>query len=154
MGEVADRWGRRGAFRGFAACYAVTTIVMAMQNSAVAIDAVRLIDAIAIGAQLITLTLMVRDSSTQSSWTRVCALLCNYSNGGSCTRSSGLAPCAARSSACSGVEVGYADRRRGFVRSFCVIPLSVELTHTHASPIRETTAPGEPGFTFVMLIPK
>jgi putative MFS transporter len=52
---LADRWGRRAAFRGFALCYAVATIVMAMQNSAVAIDAVRLIDAIAIGAQLITL---------------------------------------------------------------------------------------------------
>jgi putative MFS transporter len=55
MGEVVDRWGRRAAFRGFALCYAVATIVMAMQNSAIAIDAVRLIDAIAIGAQLITL---------------------------------------------------------------------------------------------------
>jgi putative MFS transporter len=55
MGEVADRWGRRAAFRGFALCYAAATIVMAMQNTAIAIDAVRLIDAIAIGAQLITL---------------------------------------------------------------------------------------------------
>jgi MFS transporter, putative metabolite:H+ symporter len=55
MGEVADGWGRRAAFRGFALCYAAATIVMAMQNSAIAIDAVRLIDAIAIGAQLITL---------------------------------------------------------------------------------------------------
>jgi putative MFS transporter len=52
---LADSWGRRAAFRGFALCYAVATIVMAMQNSAIAIDAVRLIDAIAIGAQLITL---------------------------------------------------------------------------------------------------
>jgi putative MFS transporter len=55
LGGIADRWGRRAAFRGFALCYAVATIVMAMQNSAIAIDAVRLIDAIAIGAQLITL---------------------------------------------------------------------------------------------------
>ena len=55
LGGVADRWGRRAAFRGFALCYAAATIVMAMQNSAIAIDAVRLIDAIAIGAQLITL---------------------------------------------------------------------------------------------------
>jgi putative MFS transporter len=55
MGGIADRWGRRAAFRGFALCYAAATIVMAMQNSAIAIDAVRLIDAIAIGAQLITL---------------------------------------------------------------------------------------------------
>jgi MFS transporter, putative metabolite:H+ symporter len=55
LGGVADRWGRRTAFRGFALCYAAATIVMAMQNSAIAIDAVRLIDAIAIGAQLITL---------------------------------------------------------------------------------------------------
>jgi MFS transporter, putative metabolite:H+ symporter len=55
LGRIADRWGRRAAFRGFALCYAVATIVMAVQNTAVAIDAVRLIDAIAIGAQLITL---------------------------------------------------------------------------------------------------
>ena len=52
---IADRWGRRAAFRGFAFCYAVATIVMAMQNTAVAIDAIRMICAIAIGAQLITL---------------------------------------------------------------------------------------------------
>jgi MFS transporter, putative metabolite:H+ symporter len=52
---LADRWGRRAAFRVFALCYAAATIVMAMQNSAIAIDAARLIDAIAIGAQLITL---------------------------------------------------------------------------------------------------
>src|SRR5258708_9077190 len=55
LGGVADRWGRRAAFRTFALCYAAATAVMAMQNSAIAIDAVRLIDAIAIGAQLITL---------------------------------------------------------------------------------------------------
>src|SRR5260370_34793466 len=55
LGGIADRWGRRAAFRGFALCYAVATIVMAMQNTAVAIDAVRMICAIAIGAQLITL---------------------------------------------------------------------------------------------------
>jgi putative MFS transporter len=55
LGEVADRWGRRAAFRSFALCYAAATIVMAMQNTAIAIDAARLIDAIAIGAQLITL---------------------------------------------------------------------------------------------------
>jgi len=55
LGGVADRWGRRAAFRTFALCYAAATVVMAMQNSAIAIDAVRLIDAIAIGAQLITL---------------------------------------------------------------------------------------------------
>jgi len=55
LGGLADRWGRRAAFRVFALCYAVATIVMALQNSAIAIDAVRLIDAIAIGAQLITL---------------------------------------------------------------------------------------------------
>jgi putative MFS transporter len=54
LGEIADRWGRRAAFRGFAFCSAATT-VMAMQNSAIAIDTVRLICAIAIGAQLITL---------------------------------------------------------------------------------------------------
>jgi len=52
---IADRWGRRAAFRGFAFCYAVATIVMATQNTAVAIDAIRMICAIAIGAQLITL---------------------------------------------------------------------------------------------------
>jgi putative MFS transporter len=55
LGGVADRWGRRAAFRGFAFCYAVATTVMAMQNTAIAVDAVRLIAAIAIGAQLITL---------------------------------------------------------------------------------------------------
>ena len=55
LGGIADRWGRRAAFRGFAFCYAAATIVMAMQNTAIAIDTVRLIDAIAIGAQLITL---------------------------------------------------------------------------------------------------
>jgi putative MFS transporter len=55
LGGVADRWGRRAAFRGFAFCYAVATTVMAMQNTAIAIDTVRLIDAIAIGAQLVTL---------------------------------------------------------------------------------------------------
>jgi len=55
LGGIADRWGRRAAFRGFALCYAATTIIMATQNSAIAIDAVRLIDAIAIGAQLVTL---------------------------------------------------------------------------------------------------
>jgi MFS transporter, putative metabolite:H+ symporter len=55
LGGIADRWGRRAAFRGFALCYAAATIVMAMQNSAIAIDAVRLFDAIAIGAQLVTL---------------------------------------------------------------------------------------------------
>jgi len=55
LGGIADRCGRRAAFRGFALCYAVATIVMAMQNTAVAIDAVRTICAIAIGAQLITL---------------------------------------------------------------------------------------------------
>jgi putative MFS transporter len=55
LGGVADRWGRRFAFRGFALCYATATVVMAMQNSAFAIDVARLFDAIAIGAQLITL---------------------------------------------------------------------------------------------------
>ena len=55
LGGLADRWGRRAAFRAFALCYAAATVVMAMQNSAIAIDAVRLVDAIAIGAQLITL---------------------------------------------------------------------------------------------------
>jgi len=55
LGGVADRWGRRTAFRAFAFCYAAATTVMAMQNKAIAIDAVRLICAIAIGAQLITL---------------------------------------------------------------------------------------------------
>ena len=55
LGGIADRWGRRAAFRGFAFCYSVATIVMAMQNTAVAIDAIRMICAIAIGAQLITL---------------------------------------------------------------------------------------------------
>ena len=55
LGGIADHWGRRAAFRGFALYYAAATIVMAMQNSAIAIDAVRLIDAIAIGAQLVTL---------------------------------------------------------------------------------------------------
>ena len=55
LGGIADRWGRRAAFRGFAFCYAVATTAMAMQNTAIAIDAVRLIAAIAIGAQLITL---------------------------------------------------------------------------------------------------
>ena len=55
LGGIADRWGRRAAFRGSAFCYAAATIVMAMQNTAIAIDIVRLIDAIAIGAQLITL---------------------------------------------------------------------------------------------------
>jgi len=55
LGGIADRWGRRAAFRGFAFCYSVATIVMALQNTAVAIDAIRMICAIAIGAQLITL---------------------------------------------------------------------------------------------------
>jgi len=55
LGGVADRWGRRPAFRGFAFCYAAATTVMAMQNTAIAIDTVRLTAAIAIGAQLITL---------------------------------------------------------------------------------------------------
>jgi putative MFS transporter len=55
LGGIADCWGRRAAFRGFAFCYAAATTVMAMQNTAIAIDAVRLICAIAIGAQLITL---------------------------------------------------------------------------------------------------
>ena len=55
MGQVADRWGRRAAFRGFALCYAAATILMAMQSTAIAIDAVRLIVTIPIGAQLITL---------------------------------------------------------------------------------------------------
>jgi len=55
LGGIADRWGRRAAFRGFAFCYAAATTVMAMQSTAIAIDAVRLICAIAIGAQLITL---------------------------------------------------------------------------------------------------
>jgi putative MFS transporter len=55
LGGVADRWGRRAAFRGFALCYAAATILMAMQSTAIAIDAVRLIVTIPIGAQLITL---------------------------------------------------------------------------------------------------
>jgi putative MFS transporter len=55
LGGIADRWGRRAAFRGFAFCYAAATTVMAMQNTAIAIDTVRLTAAIAIGAQLITL---------------------------------------------------------------------------------------------------
>jgi MFS transporter, putative metabolite:H+ symporter len=55
LGGVADRWGRRTAFRAFAFCYAAATAVMAIQNKAIAIDAVRLVCAIAIGAQLITL---------------------------------------------------------------------------------------------------
>src|SRR5260370_17027800 len=55
LGGIADRCGRRAAFRGFALCYAAPTIVMAMQNSAIPIDAVRLINAIAIGPHLITL---------------------------------------------------------------------------------------------------
>jgi putative MFS transporter len=55
LGGIADHWGRRAAFRGFAFCYAAATTVMATQNTAIAIDAVRLIAAIAIGAQLITL---------------------------------------------------------------------------------------------------
>jgi putative MFS transporter len=55
LGGIADRWGRRAAFRGSALCYAAATTLMAMQHTAIAIDTVRLIDAIAIGAQLITL---------------------------------------------------------------------------------------------------
>jgi len=55
LGGIADRCGRRAAFRGFALCYAVATTVMAMQNTAVAIDAIRMFCAIAIGAQLITI---------------------------------------------------------------------------------------------------
>jgi putative MFS transporter len=55
LGGIADRWGRRAAFGGFAFCYAAATGLMAMQNSAIALDAVRLICAIAIGAQVITL---------------------------------------------------------------------------------------------------
>jgi len=55
LGGIADRWGRRAAFRGFALCYAAATVAMGMQNSAFAIDVARLFDAIAIGAQLITL---------------------------------------------------------------------------------------------------
>ena len=55
LGGLADRWGRRTAFLGFALCYAAVTIVMAMQNTAIAINAVRLINTIAIGAQLVTL---------------------------------------------------------------------------------------------------
>jgi MFS transporter, putative metabolite:H+ symporter len=55
LGGIADRWGRRAAFRGFALCYATATVVMAMQNTAVTIDIARLLDAMAIGAQLITL---------------------------------------------------------------------------------------------------
>jgi putative MFS transporter len=55
LGGIADRWGRRAAFRGFAFCYAAATTVMAMQNTAIAIDTLRLTAAIAIGAQLITL---------------------------------------------------------------------------------------------------
>jgi len=55
LGGIADRCGRRAAFRGFALCYAVATTLMAVQNTAVAIDAIRMICAIAIGAQLITI---------------------------------------------------------------------------------------------------
>jgi putative MFS transporter len=55
LGGIADRWGRRAAFRGFAFCYAASTTVMATQQTAMAIDTVRLICATAIGAQLITL---------------------------------------------------------------------------------------------------
>jgi len=55
LGGIADHWGRRAAFRGFAFCYATATTLMAMQSTAIAIDAVRLMCAIAIGAQLITL---------------------------------------------------------------------------------------------------
>jgi MFS transporter, putative metabolite:H+ symporter len=55
LGGIADHWGRRAAFRGFAFCYATATTLMAMQSTAIAIDALRLMCAIAIGAQLITL---------------------------------------------------------------------------------------------------
>ena len=55
LGGVADRSGRRTAFRVFAFCYAAATAAMAIQNQAIAIDAVRLMCAIAIGAQLTTL---------------------------------------------------------------------------------------------------
>jgi MFS transporter, putative metabolite:H+ symporter len=55
LAGIADLWGRRAAFRGFAFCYAAATTVMAMQSTAIAIDTVRLIGAIAIGGQLITL---------------------------------------------------------------------------------------------------
>jgi putative MFS transporter len=55
LGGIADRWGRRAAFGGFAFCYAVATAVMAMQNTAIGIDVVRLVCSIAIGAQVITL---------------------------------------------------------------------------------------------------
>ena len=55
LGGIADRWGRRTAFLGFALSYGAATIVMAMQHTAIAIDAVRLIAGMAIGAQLITL---------------------------------------------------------------------------------------------------
>ena len=55
LGGIADHWGRRAAFRGFAFWYAAATTLMAMQNMAIAIDTVRLMCAIAIGAQLITL---------------------------------------------------------------------------------------------------
>ena len=55
LGGIADHWGRRAAFRGFAFWYAAATALMAMQNTAIAVDAVRLMCAIAIGAQLITL---------------------------------------------------------------------------------------------------
>jgi len=55
LGGIADHWGRRAAFRCFAFWYAAATALMAMQNTAIAVDAVRLMCAIAIGAQLITL---------------------------------------------------------------------------------------------------
>lgn len=53
--QVADRFGRRAIFTGSLIWYTAATVVMATQNTAVMLDAWRLIAGIGIGVELVTI---------------------------------------------------------------------------------------------------
>jgi putative MFS transporter len=59
--QVADRFGRRAIFTASLIWYAAATAIMALQSSAVAIDAWRLIAGLGIGVELVTIDAYVSE---------------------------------------------------------------------------------------------
>lgn len=61
LGAVADRFGRRAIFTASLLWYAASTLVMALQSSAVAIDLWRFIAGIGIGLELVTIDTFIAE---------------------------------------------------------------------------------------------
>lgn len=61
LAQVADRFGRRAIFAASLLWYAAATAIMALQSSALAIDAWRLIAGVGIGVELVTIDAYVSE---------------------------------------------------------------------------------------------